>query len=156
MIGTPVRRAALTKPPRPKRCSLYRSLNGLPIPLKPSGQTPTSSPADSSRSASALQASVLPALRASGATTGSLKTRSAPSMRRWRCAGWWSSSASAVMTASIGMVPEWLATTSAPPTSGTLSSPRVSTRNHLSYSGRSGGSSTCSVRSGSKPKSSTS
>ena len=41
MIGAPVRSAADTKPPRPNRWSLYRSLNGLPTPLKPSGQTPT-------------------------------------------------------------------------------------------------------------------
>ena len=40
------------------------------MPLKPSGKTPTSSPAFSSRSASALQARVLPALRASGARNG--------------------------------------------------------------------------------------
>ena len=39
------RSAADTKPPRPKRCSLYRSVYGLPMPLKPSGQTPTISPA---------------------------------------------------------------------------------------------------------------
>ena len=82
MIGAPVRSAAVTKPPRPKRCSLYRSLNGLPMPLKPSGQTPTSSPLRSSRSASGWQASVLPVLRASGPRTGVEKTRSAPSIRR--------------------------------------------------------------------------
>ena len=68
MIGTPVRSAAETKPPRPNRCSLYRSANGLPMPLKPSGHTPTSSPSASSRSASALQASVLPCLRPSWPT----------------------------------------------------------------------------------------
>ena len=59
------------------------------MPLKPSGQTPTSSPPDSIRSASSLQASVAPPLRASELTTGSLKTRSAPSGRRkrpvWSC-----------------------------------------------------------------------
>ncbi len=49
------------------------------------------------------------------------KTRSAPSIRRCRWAGWWSSSASAVITASSGSVPEWLATTSAPPVDGTCS-----------------------------------
>jgi hypothetical protein len=73
-----------------------------------------------------------------------------------RCAGWWSSSASAVITASSGMVPEWLADDQAPAGVGHVVQPAVSTRNHFSYSGRSGGSSTCSVRSGSKPKSSTS
>ena len=155
MIGTPEEIAAETKPPRPKRCSLYRSLNGLPIPLKPSGHTPTSSPELSSRVASAVQASVVPPLRASGATTGRVNTRSAPSIRRCRLAGWWSIRASDVISESTGTVPEWLATTSAPPTSGMLSSPRVSTRNHFEYSGRNAASSTCSVRSGSKPKSST-
>ena len=87
MIGLPVRSAADTNPPRPNRCSLYRSANGLPIPLKPSGHTPTSSPAVSRRSASAVQASVLPCLRLSWPTTGIRNTRSAPSMRRYRCAG---------------------------------------------------------------------
>ena len=50
MIGTPACSAVRAKPPRPNRCSRYRSLNGLPMPLKPSGNTPTSSPAASSRS----------------------------------------------------------------------------------------------------------
>src|SRR3954454_5862797 len=59
-----------------------------------------------------------------------------------------------VISASIGTVPEWFATTSAPPTSGMFSSPRVSTRKYFSYNGRTPASSTCSVRSGSKPKSS--
>ena len=84
MIGAPVRNAADTKPPRPNRWSLYRSLNGLPMPLKPSGQTPTSSPSLSRRWASALHASVAPLLRASGPSTGVVNTRSAPSMRRYR------------------------------------------------------------------------
>ena len=35
MIGVLVRSAAATNPPRPNRCSLYRSLNGLPIALEP-------------------------------------------------------------------------------------------------------------------------
>ena len=121
MIGTPVRSAAETKPPRPNRCSLYRSANGLPIPLNPSGHTPTSSSALSRRSASALHASVVPCLRPSGPTTGSSNTRSAPSIRRCRCAGWSSCSATEVISASSGTVPEWLATTSAPPSSGTWS-----------------------------------
>src|SRR5947209_9904387 len=60
-----------------------------------------------------------------------------------------------VISASIGTVPEWLATTSAPPTSGMFSIPRVSTRKYFSYNGRTAASSTCSVRSASKPKSST-
>ena len=58
MIGAPVRSAAETNPPRPKRCSLYRSAKGLPMPLKPSGHTPTTSPLLSSRSASGAHASV--------------------------------------------------------------------------------------------------
>src|SRR4051794_3796364 len=59
-----------------------------------------------------------------------------------------------VISASIGTVPEWLATTSAPPTSGMFSIPRVSTRKYFSYNGRTAASNTCSVRSASKPKSS--
>ncbi len=43
-----------------------------------------------------------PALRASGPRPGVPKTRSAPSIRRCRCAGWWSSRASAVITESTG------------------------------------------------------
>src|SRR3954454_23159578 len=54
----------------------------------------------------------------------------------------------------MGTVPEWFATTSAPPTSGMFSMPRVSTRKYFSYNGRTAASSTCSVRSASKPKSS--
>ena len=98
------------------------------MPLKPSGQTPTSSPRASSRSASALQASVVPLLRASSLTIGVWNTRSAPSIRRCRRAGWWSSSAIWVITESSGIVPEWLATTSAPPSDGMFSRPRTSTR----------------------------
>ena len=49
------------------------------MPLNPSGHTPTSSPPRSRRSASSLQASVVPPLRARVLTTGDLKTRSAPS-----------------------------------------------------------------------------
>ena len=40
MIGTWAARAAATNPPRPNRWSLYRSRNGLPTPLNPSGKTP--------------------------------------------------------------------------------------------------------------------
>jgi hypothetical protein len=43
------------------------------MPLKPSGQTPTSSPPRSIRSASSLQARVAPPLRASSPTTGQLE-----------------------------------------------------------------------------------
>ncbi len=35
------------------------------------------------------------------------------------------------MSESIAMVPEWLPTTSAPPTDGMFSMPRTSTRNHF-------------------------
>jgi hypothetical protein len=51
-------------------------------------------------------------------------------------------------------VPEWFATISAPPAVGMLDSPMVSTRNHFSYNGFSGGISTFSVRSRSNPNSS--
>ena len=37
-----------------------------------------------------------------------------------------------VIIESMAIVPEWLATSSAPPLSGMFSSPRVSTRNHCS------------------------
>ncbi len=63
MIGTWALIAEATNPPRPNRCSLYRSEKGLPTPLKPSGNTPTSSPLRISRSASSGQASVWPDLR---------------------------------------------------------------------------------------------
>ena len=58
MIGTPARMADTANPPRPNRRSWYRSLNGLPIPLKPSGKTPTSSPSVSSLCAFAGQARI--------------------------------------------------------------------------------------------------
>ena len=45
--------------------------------------------------------------------------------------------ASWVISASSAIVPEWLATTSAPPLAGTFSMPRTSTRNQRWYSGRS-------------------
>ncbi len=128
---------------------------GFPTPLNPSGNTPTTSPARSSRSASALQASVDPVLRANSETTGVEKTRFAPSSRSGRRAGCSSSSASEVINESTAIVPEWFATTRAPPVAGTLSMPRVSTRNQRRYSGRSAASSTLSDSSGSKPNSST-
>src|SRR3982750_3445649 len=156
MMGTPVRSAAVTKPPRPNRCRVYRSRNGLPIPLKPSGKTPTSSPAVSNRSASSLQASVVPILRDIVPMNGSSKTRSAPSRRSRRRAGGSSGSATGVISASAGGVPEWLATTSPPPVVGTFFRPWLSTRNHFWKNGRSNGSRRWSVRSGSKPNSSVS
>ena len=48
-------------------------------------------------------------------TTGSGRPGRRRACRRCRWAGWWSSRASAVISASSGSVPEWLATTSAPP-----------------------------------------
>ena len=100
------------------------------MPLKPSGQTPTSSPPLSIRSASSLQARVAPPLRAMVLTNGSLKTRSAPSGRRKRPV--WSWIETIVIRPSTGMVPEWLETTSAPPSVGMFSAPRTSMRNHFS------------------------
>src|SRR5713226_1007565 len=38
MIGAPARMAVETKPPRPNLRKRYRSLNGLPVPLTPSGK----------------------------------------------------------------------------------------------------------------------
>jgi hypothetical protein len=70
-------------------------------------------------------------------------------IRSGRLAGWWSMTATAVITASTATVPEWLATSSAPPSNGTFSIPMVSIRNHFSYKSRSGGKSTCWVKSGS-------
>src|SRR5262245_4845360 len=64
--------------------------------------------------------------------------------------------ASCVISESTGMVPAWLATTRPAPTSGMWCMPDTSTRKYFSYSGRSSGISTVSVRSGSNPNSSTS
>ena len=119
------------------------------MPLKPSGITPTTSPRSSSRSASSAQARVCPALRASSLTTGSMKTRSAASSRRCRSAGWLSCTATCIISPSSGSVPEWLATTSAPPSAGMFSMPFTSTRKYFSYSGRSSDIRTWSVSSSS-------
>ena len=119
------------------------------MPLKPSGHTPTSSPPESIRSASSMHASVAPLLRASELTTGILKTRSAPSGRRERWA--LSCTASMVISPSSGTVPEWLDTTSAPPSAGMFSRPRTSSRNHFSAIGRSAAMKKRSVSSRSKP-----
>ena len=105
------------------------------MPLKPSGQTPTSSPPRSIRSASSLQARVAPPLRARSPTIGSRKTRSAPSGRRNRPV--WSWMLTAVISPSTGTVPEWLETTRAPPSAGMFSVPRTSIRNHFCAIGRS-------------------
>ena len=61
-----------------------------------------------------------------------------------------------VIRLSIGSVPEWLETTSAPPSAGRLSIPRASIRNHFSASGLSEASRSRSATSGSNPYSSTS
>ena len=82
---------------------------------------------------------MLPALRATDPRNGVWKTRSAPSIRSGRLAGWCSRSATAVISASTATVPEWLATSSAPPVSGMFSMPSVSIRNHFSYNTFSGG-----------------
>ena len=61
-----------------------------------------------------------------------------------------------VISPSTGTVPEWLETTSAPPSAGMLSMPRTSMRNHFCAIGRSAAMKKRSVTSGSKPYSSTS
>ncbi len=68
----------------------------------------------------------------------------------------WSCTATIVISASTGTVPEWLDTMRAPPSSGMFSTPRTSMRNHFSAIGRSSASVSFSVTSGSKPNSSTS
>ena len=60
-----------------------------------------------------------------------------------------------VIRPSRGMVPEWLATTRAPPSVGMFSMPRTSTRNHFCAIGRSAVMKNRSVISWSKPNSST-
>ena len=123
------------------------------MPLNPSGQTPTSSPPASIRSASSLQARVAPPLRARVLTTGIRNTRSAPSGRRFRPVASWIETI--VIRPSTGSVPEWLDTTSAPPSAGMFSAPRTSIRNHFSAIGRSAVIMNRWVTSGSKPYSST-
>jgi hypothetical protein len=67
-------------------------------------------------------------------TTGIRKTRSAPSGRRCRPVASWIETI--VIRPSMGIVPEWFDTTSAPPSVGILSAPRTSTRNHFCAIGR--------------------
>ncbi len=67
----------------------------------------------------------------------------------------WSRTVTRVINASTGRVPEWLETTSAPPSAGMLSAPMTSIRNHFSAIGRSAVIRKRSVTSGSKPYSST-
>src|SRR5262252_697255 len=57
------------------------------------------------------------------------------------------------MTASIGITPEWLATTRADPVEGTCARPRIRTRNQRRYSPRAAGISTARLNSGSNPDS---
>ena len=123
------------------------------MPLKPSGHTPTSSPPRSIRSASSLQASVAPPLRAMLEMIGIRKTRSAPRARRWRPV--WSWIETIVISPSTGTVPEWLDTTRAPPSVGMLSMPRTSMRNHFWAIGRRAAMKKRWVISASKPYSST-
>ena len=59
------------------------------------------------------------------------------------------------MMPSIGTVPEWLATSSAPPSVGMLSMPRTSSRNHASANGSTAAISTSLIWA-SNPNSSTS
>ncbi len=101
-----------------------------------------------------------PACCRSCARTGRGPASRRPGRRR-ACAGsgapgsssW---TATAVITPSSAQIaPAWLATSSAPPSAGMFSTPCTSVRNQLSYSGRSAGTATWSVRSGSKPNSST-
>jgi hypothetical protein len=61
-----------------------------------------------------------------------------------------------VIRPSTGIVPEWLDTTSAPPSAGMFSMPRTSMRNHFSAIGRRAAIRKRSVTSASKPYSSTS
>ena len=59
-IGARARSATFTKPPRPKRTSVYRSRQGFRAPALPSGKTPTRSPADRIRSAASGLARTAP------------------------------------------------------------------------------------------------
>ena len=142
-------------PPRPNRCRRYRSRHPLPTPLKPSGNTPTSSPSCSRRSASSGTASVLPIFRAMGPTNGIRNARSAASKRTWRCAGCSSSTPNFITSASIGTVPAWFETSTAAPFAGTFSMPFQSTRKYCCRRGRNSGAQNLSTSSSSKPKSST-
>ena len=96
---------------------------------------------------------MVPPLRASWLTIGILNTRSAPSGRRNRPV--WSWIETIVIRPSTGIVPEWLETTSAPPSAGMFSTPRTSIRNHFWAIGRSAVIMKRSVISWSKPYSST-
>src|SRR3954454_3379992 len=75
MIGAPARSAISTKPPRPKRCSRYRSEKSLPAPLAPSGKTATSSSCSSRRDALYGEATTPPTLRMATETNGSVNAQ---------------------------------------------------------------------------------
>ena len=123
------RRAACAAPPRRSRrgrsaAACSGRVNGLPMPLKPSGHTPTSSPERQQPLGVRVAGQRVPGLAGQRRRRpASRNTRSAPSIRR--CAvrrvvvvhGDLRSSARRAAT-----VPEWLATTSAPPSAGTFSS----------------------------------
>ena len=93
-----------------------------------------------------------PLRRAIEPTNGIRKTRSAPSGRRNRPISSWIETI--VIRPSSGTVPEWLETTSAPPSVGMFSMPRTSMRNHFWAIGRSAAIRKRSVISWSKPYSS--
>jgi hypothetical protein len=155
MIGAPVRRAAETKPPAPEALQLVALAERLADALEALGPDADQLAAGEQPLGVGVAGQRVAALAGERRDHRQREDEVGGEHPQVAVGGWWSSSASAVMSASSGTVPEWFATTSAAPVSGTLSSPRVSTRNHVSYSGRSGGSRTCSVRSASKPKSST-
>ena len=118
MIGTPVRSAAETKPPRPNRCSLYRSRERLADALEALREDADQLAGGEQPLGVRVAGQRVAGLAADRAENGIWKTRSAPSIRRWRFAGWWSRSATVVISASSGIVPEWLATSRAPPCPG--------------------------------------
>ncbi len=101
------------------------------MPLKPSGQTPTSSPPRSIRSASSLQARVAPPLRARSPTSGQPEDE-VGAERAQEPAGVVVDATRRSSGRRPGTVPEWLETTRAPPSAGMFSAPRTSTRNHFS------------------------
>ena len=127
------------------------------MPLNPSGNTPTSSPSCSRRSAFAGHG---PGVAGPPGQVAPARGARRPGPRRAGAgsgaAGCSSCSPVCSMIASSGSTPEWLATSSAPPVAGTCSSPRISTRNHCWYSSRASGISSRVLNSGSKPNSSTS
>ena len=88
------------------------------MPLKPSGKTPTSSPSVSSRSASSLQASVRAHLAGHRADDRHLEDQVGAEQPQVALRRVVVVQGDRVISASSGSVPEWLATTSAPPVGG--------------------------------------